>query len=46
MMLRAMDDIKESVRQAAIGLARSVRGLTLRMVDPQAATPAGAATVL
>ncbi|MEW5319235.1 MAG: hypothetical protein WDW38_010400 [Sanguina aurantia] len=43
MMLRAMDDIKESVRQAAIGLARSVRGLTLRMVDPQAATPADAA---
>ena len=37
--LRAMDDIKESVRAAAATLLRSVRGLTLRLCDP-AATPA------
>ena len=37
--LRALDDIKESVRAAAATLLRSVRGLTLRLCDP-AATPA------
>ncbi|EFN52702.1 hypothetical protein CHLNCDRAFT_138705 [Chlorella variabilis] len=40
MTLRVMDDIKESVRQAGIALARSVRGLTLRLADVEL-TPAG-----
>lgn len=39
MTLRVMDDIKESVRVAGIALARSVRGLTLRLVDVEL-TPA------
>eukprot|EP00951_Prasinocladus_malaysianus_P021327 scaffold176001_cov36-Prasinocladus_malaysianus.AAC.1 len=34
MALRAMDDIKESVRQAATKLIRTLRGLTLRLCDP------------
>lgn len=34
MALRAMDDIKESVRQAAAKLIRTLRGLTLRLCDP------------
>ncbi len=29
------DDIKDSVRRAALSLARTVRGLTLRLADPQ-----------
>ncbi len=35
MMLRAVDDIKESVRVAALALSRTVRGITLRLVDPE-----------
>ncbi|GFR47108.1 hypothetical protein Agub_g8793, partial [Astrephomene gubernaculifera] len=34
MMFRAMDDIKDSVRRAAVSLSRTVRGLTLRLADP------------
>lgn len=34
MALRAMDDIKESVRTAAAKLVRTLRGLTLRLCDP------------
>lgn len=34
MTLRCMDDIKETVRRQAFSLVRSVRGLTLRLVDP------------
>ena len=34
MGLRAMDDIKESVRQSAAKLIRTLRGLTLRLCDP------------
>lgn len=43
MTLRAMDDIKESVRRAAAGLVRSMRGLTLRMCDPEQTNAADAA---
>jgi hypothetical protein len=39
MVLRAMDDIKESCREAAAGAMRSLRSLTLRLADPSA-TPA------
>ncbi|PSC71704.1 proteasome-associated ECM29-like protein [Micractinium conductrix] len=39
MTLRVMDDIKESVRVAGVALARSVRGLTLRLVDPELTPP-------
>ncbi|GLI60137.1 hypothetical protein VaNZ11_002209, partial [Volvox africanus] len=39
MTFREMDDIKDSVRRAALSLARTVRGLTLRLADP-AHTPA------
>lgn len=39
MALRCADDIKESVRGAAAGALRALRGLTLRLCDP-AATPA------
>ncbi|GIL84022.1 hypothetical protein Vretifemale_12732, partial [Volvox reticuliferus] len=39
MTFRALDDIKDSVRRAALSLARTVRGLTLRLADP-AHTPA------
>ena len=39
MALRCADDIKESVRTAAAGALRTLRGLTLRLCDP-AATPA------
>ncbi|KXZ47233.1 hypothetical protein GPECTOR_37g239 [Gonium pectorale] len=41
MTFRAMDDIKESVRRAALSLARSLRGLTLRLADPQHTGAAG-----
>eukprot|EP00798_Chlamydomonas_sp_ICE-L_P021409 gene21409-28366_t len=34
MMLRCLDDIKETVRSQAETLARVVRGLSLRLVDP------------
>lgn len=44
MTLRAMDDVKESVRGAAGGLCRTVRALTLRLVDTQQ-TPAAGETV-
>ncbi|GAB4815511.1 hypothetical protein N2152v2_002557 [Parachlorella kessleri] len=35
MTFRVMDDIKETVRQAGINLSRTVRGLTLRLADPE-----------
>jgi proteasome component ECM29 len=35
MTLRAVDDIKETVRRQALSLARSIRGISLRLVDPQ-----------
>lgn len=35
MTLRAMDDVKETTRLAGLALARSVRGLTLRLTDPE-----------
>ena len=46
--LRCADDIKESVRVAAAGALRSLRGLTLRLCDPAATPPtdAGAAVAL
>eukprot|EP00873_Tetraselmis_striata_P043262 jgi/Tetstr1/463526/TSEL_008405.t1 len=43
MALRAMDDIKESVRQAAAKLIRTLRGLTLRLCDPAHTPKADAA---
>lgn len=42
MTLRALDDIKESVRAAAATLVRTLRGLTLRVADPQLSLPAHA----
>lgn len=42
MTLRALDDIKESVRAAAATLVRTLRGLTLRVADPQLSPPAHA----
>ncbi|KAJ9518457.1 hypothetical protein QJQ45_018491 [Haematococcus lacustris] len=39
MTFRAMDDIKDSVRRAAAGLARSLRGVTLRLCDPSLSPP-------
>jgi proteasome component ECM29 len=41
MGLRALDDIKETVRQAAVTLARSLKNLTLRLVDAQQSGAAG-----
>ena len=35
MVLRAVDDIKESVRAAAASLVKTLRNLTLRLCDPQ-----------
>ena len=35
MVLRAVDDIKESVRTAAAVLVKTLRNLTLRLCDPQ-----------
>ena len=46
MALRALDDIKESVRVAATGLVRSLRSLTLRLCDPAASTAADAKEAL
>jgi proteasome component ECM29 len=40
MTLRAMDDVKETTRLAGLALARSVRGLTLRLTDPETSTAA------
>jgi proteasome component ECM29 len=40
MTLRAMDDVKETTRLAGLALARSVRGLTLRLTDPETSTTA------
>ena len=42
MTLRAVDDIKESVRAAAAVLVKTLRSLTLRLCDPQV-TPSGEA---
>ena len=42
MALRCADDIKESVRTAAAGALRALRGLTLRLCDPAATPPADA----
>ena len=42
MTLRALDDIKESVRAAAGTLIRTLRGLTLRVADPQLSPPSHA----
>jgi hypothetical protein len=39
MALRAFDDVKESVRAAAAGLLRSLRGISLRLMD-RSQTPA------
>jgi len=41
MALRAFDDVKESVRSAAAGLLRSLRGLSLRLMDRQQTPAAG-----
>jgi hypothetical protein len=41
MALRAFDDVKESVRAAAAGLLRSLRGLSLRLMDRQQSPAAG-----
>jgi hypothetical protein len=42
MALRAFDDVKESVRSAAAGLLRTLRGLSLRLMDRQQTPAAGA----
>lgn len=42
MALRAFDDVKESVRSAAAGLLRSLRGISLRLMDRQQTPAAGA----
>lgn len=42
MGLRAADDVKESVRGAAGGLVRSLRGLSLRLMDAAQSPAAGA----
>lgn len=41
MCLRAVDDVKESVRAAAGSLLRALRGLSLRIMDLQQTSPAG-----
>jgi proteasome component ECM29 len=41
MALRAFDDVKESVRSAAAGLLRSLRGISLRLMDRQQTPAAG-----
>jgi len=46
MTLRCADDIKESVRAAATGALRALRGLTLRLCDPAATPPADAAAAV
>lgn len=42
MTLRALDDIKDSVRAAAAGALRSLRSVTLRLADPAASPPGDA----
>lgn len=39
MVLRAVDDIKESVRAAAAVLVKTLKNLTLRLCDPQVTPP-------
>ncbi|KAK9850611.1 hypothetical protein WJX84_005115 [Apatococcus fuscideae] len=48
MTFRVIDDIKESVRGAALGLAKSLRSLSLRIMDVQhsSASEAGAAVAV
>jgi hypothetical protein len=46
MTLRALDDIKDSVRAAAAATLRSLRSATLRLADPAASAPADAAAAL
>lgn len=46
MTLRALDDIKESVRAAATTLVRTLRSLTLRVADPQLSPPAHATAAI
>ena len=48
MTFRVIDDIKESVRAAALGLAKSLRSLSLRIMDVQQSSPseAGAAVAV
>lgn len=41
MALRAFDDVKESVRASAAGLLRSLRGISLRLMDRQQTPAAG-----
>jgi hypothetical protein len=41
MGLRAADDVKESVRGAAASLVRSLRGISLRIMDAQQSPAAG-----
>jgi hypothetical protein len=41
MGLRAADDVKESVRGAAGGLVRSLRGISLRIMDAQQSPATG-----
>ncbi len=43
MALRALDDIKESVRAAAVTLARALRSLTVRVTDKGQSSAADAA---
>ena len=46
MVLRASDDIKDSVRAAAAGALRTLRSVTLRLADPAASPPADAAAAV
>jgi hypothetical protein len=46
MVLRASDDIKDSVRAAAGGALRTLRSVTLRLADPAATSPADAAAAI
>lgn len=46
MVLRASDDIKDSVRAAAGGALRTLRSVTLRLADPAATSPADAAAAV
>lgn len=46
MVLRASDDIKDSVRAAAAGALRTLRSVTLRLADPAASPPTDAAAAV
>lgn len=46
MTLRAMDDIKETVRQAALSLAKTLRSVSLRLVDAGVSGPAVASAAV